>query len=186
MQKPGGRETPTNIGVSHNFGAQMKAARAKAAMTQAALQARLQDGFGIKLDTSGITRTEAGQREPRLSEVLAISVILGLDLNDFTPAQDLNRLMGDLIKQMLESRETLHKVLESFDQIAEHVTANPASLGSETLADVLKRQLDGFEKTLDRRRASDSGRPKRPDTMNDKLRSQVLSAVIAELPHSWR
>jgi transcriptional regulator with XRE-family HTH domain len=181
MQKQGGRETPTDIGVSHNFGARMKAARAKAAMTQAALQARLQDGFGIKLDTSGITRTEAGSREPRLSEVLAISVILGLELNDFTPAQDLNRLMSDLTQQMLESRETLSAVLETVDQIAEYATKNPASIGDDTLADVLNRHLGGFKKTLERRPASNSGKAKKTDTANGKLKGQVVSAVTAGL-----
>jgi transcriptional regulator with XRE-family HTH domain len=181
MQKQGGRETPTNIGVSHNFGAQMKAARAKAAMTQAALQARLQDGFGIKLDTSGITRTEAGSREPRLSEVLAISVILGLELNDFTPAQDLNRLVSDLTQQLLESRKTLLDVLESVDQIADYATKNPASLGDDTLANVLNRHLDGFKKTLERRPASNSGKAKETDTANGKLKGQVVSAVTASL-----
>jgi transcriptional regulator with XRE-family HTH domain len=186
MQNPGGHETPTSMGAIHNFGDQMKAARAKRAITQAALQHRLQDDFGIGLDTSGITRIEAGQREPRLNEALAIAAILGLELKDLTPALDLNRLTSDLSQQMLESREALLSVLQLVDQIAEYATNHPASLGVETLATVLKRQLDGFSKTLERHPAPDGGRQKKPDTRSAKLKSQVLSAVIAELPHSSR
>lgn len=182
MQKQGAREAPTNIGAIHNFGRQMKAARAKKGITQAALEDRLQDDFGLGLDTSGITRIEAGTREPRLSEVLAISAILSLELNDLTPALDLNRLMSDLTQQMLESRGTLLAVLESVDQIIDHATKHPASLGDDTLATVLKRQLDGFKKTLERRPAAVGGRPKRPDTVSNRLKSQVLAAVIADLP----
>ena len=186
MQKSGGRETPTNAGVSHNFGSQMKTARAKKAITQAALEARLQDEFDIGLDTSGITRIEAGQREPRLSEVIAIAAILGLELNDLAPALDLNRLMSDLSLQMLESREALLALLQSVDQIADYAAKNPASLGDDTMAIVLKRHLDGFKKTLERRPASNSGKPKQTAAKNDRLKSQVLSAVIADLPVSSR
>ena len=155
-------------------------------MTQAALEDRLQDDYGIKLDTSGITRTEAGTREPRLSEVIAIAAILGLELNDLTPALGLNRLMSDLSQQMLESREALLTLLHSVDQIVEYASKHPTSLGDDTLANVLKRHLDGFKKTLERRPASNSGKAKKTDTANGKLKSQVVSAVTAELPVSSR
>jgi hypothetical protein len=186
MQKSSGRETPTNMGVSHNFSNQMKAARAKAAMTQAVLDARLKNGFGIKLGTSGVTRIEAGTRDPRLSEALAIAAVLGLELNDLAPAQDLNRLMSDLTQKLIESRETLLAVLESVDQIADYAAKNPASLGDDTLAEFLKRQIDGFKKKLERRPAANSGKQKKPVTSSDKLKSQVLAAVIADLPVNSR
>ena len=186
MQKQRGSEAPPGVGVRHNFGDRMKTARAKAAMTQAALQTRLRDDFDIGLDTSGITRIEAGQREPRLSEVIAIAAILGLELNDLAPALDLNRLISALSHQMLESREALLALLQSVDQIADYAAKNPASLGDDTLATVLKRHLDGFKKTLERRPASNSGKPRQATTPNEKLKSQVLSAVIADLPVSSR
>ena len=74
-------------------------------MTQAQLATRLEDEFDIKLDTSGITRIEAGRREPRLSEALAIAQILGLDLTTARPTpSDLEPYMRKFNEQMHQSR----------------------------------------------------------------------------------
>jgi transcriptional regulator with XRE-family HTH domain len=110
----------------------MKAERVHAGMTQAELAKRIEDEFEIKLDTSGITRIEAGQREPRLSEALAIAEILGLELADATPSESpIEPLLRALTDQLYASREHLLTVLETVDElttVARREIADPKSL----------------------------------------------------------
>lgn len=127
----------------HRFGSRMKAERVHAGMTQAELAKRIEDEFEIKLDTSGITRIEAGQREPRLSEALAIAEILGLELADAGPSEsELEPLLRTLTDQLFTSRGQLLTVLETVDEItnvARREIADPKSLPK-----LITEELEGF------------------------------------------
>ena len=69
MQPPEREASARRAEVGSAFGDRAKSARLRAGLTQQ----QLCDRLGNSLDTSAITRIEAGQREPRLSEALAIA-----------------------------------------------------------------------------------------------------------------
>ena len=85
-------------------------------------QVRLQELLaqrGVLIDTSGITRIEAEEREPRLSEALAISEILGFGLSNLmTPASE-SDVIRDVRQLIEESRGTLLKLLRALDRTAD-------------------------------------------------------------------
>lgn len=132
QNKEGRRPDSASKRTRHLFGTRMKSERVHAGMTQAELAKRIADEFEIKLDTSGITRIEAGQREPRLSEALAIAEILGLELADAGPSESqLEPLLRTLTDQLYSSREQLLTVLETVDEVtnvARREIADPKSL----------------------------------------------------------
>ena len=98
------------------FGRRMKAARADAGLTQAELQELLKER-GAPLDTSAITRLEAGRREPRLSEALAIAATLGFGLTDLAaPATEIDAYMSEVRQLMEQSRAALLDLLRSVDK----------------------------------------------------------------------
>lgn len=110
--------------ISRAFGQRTKAARMDAGLTQAQLQDRLASR-GIKIDSSGLTRIEAGQREPRLSEALAIAGVLGFGLaNLVTPAPSLETYMNEVRRLAEQSRETLLQLLSSVDKAADLLGPN--------------------------------------------------------------
>jgi len=107
--------------ISRIFGQRTKAARLEAGLTQAQLQDRLASR-GIKIDSSGLTRIEAGQREPRLSEALALADLLGFGLTNLVaPNPSLETYMNEVRRLMDESRETLLQLLRSVDKAADLV-----------------------------------------------------------------
>lgn len=175
MQKSGAVEATTGE-VLHNFGEQMKAARGRAGMAQASLQDLLWDGFGIKLDTSGITRMEAGQREPRLSEALAIGAVLGLELSDLASGpRDLNRQLGNIAGLLSQARESVAALLQSADQLTEYAKENPDTLGGEKLENLVSQVIDRVRTEIHvpakpTRKSSGAG---------DKLKRQLLAAITA-------
>lgn len=105
--------------ISRVFGQRTKAARLEAGLTQAQLQDQLASR-GIKIDSSGLTRIEAGQREPRLSEALALADILGFGLTNLvTPNAGLESYMNEVRRLVEQSRETLLQLLSSVDKAAD-------------------------------------------------------------------
>ena len=113
MQKA---RTPAANAMAAAFGQRMKNARADAGLTQAELQQLLTER-GVPLDTSAITRLEAGGREPRLNEALAIAGTLGFGLTDLAaPATDVDAYMVEVRRLMEESREALLNLLHSVDR----------------------------------------------------------------------
>jgi len=62
-----------------SFGATMRRRRQDAGLSQRALAQRLIE-LGVTIDQATITRMESGQREPRLSEAVAIAEFLQFDL----------------------------------------------------------------------------------------------------------
>ncbi|WP_045821461.1 helix-turn-helix domain-containing protein [Williamsia herbipolensis] len=61
------------------FGSTMRRRRLDAGLSQRALSQRLIE-LGVTIDQAAITRMESGQREPRLSEAIAIAEFLQFDL----------------------------------------------------------------------------------------------------------
>ena len=113
MQKP---RTPAADAMAAAFGQRMKAARLEAGLTQAELQQRLAER-GVPLDTSAITRLEAGGREPRLTEALAIAATLGFGLTDLAaPATEIDAYMTEVRQLMEQSRAALLDLLRSVDK----------------------------------------------------------------------
>lgn len=105
--------------VSRVFGQRTRAARIDAGLTQAQLQERLASR-GIKIDSSGLTRIEAGQREPRLSEALALADVLGFGLASLvTSNPGLDSYMNEVRRLVEQSRETLLQLLSSVDKAAD-------------------------------------------------------------------
>src|ERR1700751_184372 len=143
MQTKGKQTVSSSEAVGRNFGERAKAARIEAGMTQAQLQERLGAEFGLNLDTSGITRIEAGQREPRLSEALAIAAILDFGLNNLTPpGPDLDFYGSSVTELMHESRETLLKTLQAVDEVTWSVRLNPGCTGDGGVEGVFHNEFE--------------------------------------------
>lgn len=143
QNRDGRRADSASKRTRHLFGTRMKAERVHAGMTQAELAKRIEDEFEIKLDTSGITRIEAGQREPRLSEALAIAEILGLELADAGPSESqLEPLLRNLTDQLYSSREQLLAVLETVDEVT--VVARREIADPKSLPKLLTEELEWF------------------------------------------
>src|SRR5689334_11731469 len=150
MQSPEQQSMASGDAVGRTFGERAKAARIEAGITQVQLQERLEAEFGIKLDSSGITRIEAGQREPRLSEALAIAAILDFGLNNLTPTgPDLDFYVSGVTELMHESRETLLKLLRSVDQVTQFVQLNPGCIGDGGLERVFQNEFQWFRQEVE-------------------------------------
>src|ERR1700722_4238666 len=149
MQTEGKQTVSSSEAVGRNFGERAKDALIEAGMTQVQLQERLGAEFGLNLDTSGITRIEAGQREPRLSEALAIAAILDFGINNLTPtAPDLDFYMSHLRELMHESRETLLTLLRSVDQVTEFVQRNPGCVGDDGIEGTFQNEFEWFRQEV--------------------------------------
>jgi transcriptional regulator with XRE-family HTH domain len=136
--------------VSRAFAHRAKAARNQAGLTQAQLSQRLEAEFGVKLDTSAITRIEAGQREPRLSEALAIAEILHFGFHRLTPlGADLDFHLAGVSRLMDQSREILARLLRSVEPVTEFVNRCPDCLGDRSLADVFQEEFESFRKHVE-------------------------------------
>jgi transcriptional regulator with XRE-family HTH domain len=175
------------VQVGHTFAERAKTSRIEAGMTQVQLQQRLEAEFGIKLDTSGITRIEAGQREPRLSEAIAIARVLDLGFNDFAvTGPDLDFYMSRVVELMHESRETLLKLLRSVDQVTEFVQRNPNCLGDDTLVGIFKKEFEWFTQHVDQEPLVREDQQSlkfavTADKSDERLKRQLLRVVTADL-----
>ena len=111
-------QTPESEALTQAFGQRAKAARDKQGVSQAQLQEQLAER-GVMIDSSGITRLESGEREPRLSEALAISEIFGFGLTNLMTPTPENDVVRDVRQLMEESRESLLKLPRALDHAAE-------------------------------------------------------------------
>lgn len=134
--------------VSSTFADRAKAARLRAGLTQQQLSDRLRNESEVLLDTSAITRIEAGQREPRLSEALAIAQVLQFGLNNLVPRADLDFYMSDVERLMDESRAALVKMLRSVDPVLDYVRRNPDCLGDDRLEDRFREVFEWFRRRV--------------------------------------
>lgn len=85
MQKARAMTQPTPE--PDTFGRRVRAARERAGWTQQQLADAL-GRYGLKVDTSAITRIENGSRDPRLSEAESIANAFGLGLAELIPKGD--------------------------------------------------------------------------------------------------
>ena len=182
MQASGDQAPALNDEVSTTFAERAKAARLRAGLTQQQLSDRLRHEAGVLLDTSAITRIEAGQREPRLGEALAFARVLGFGLNNLVPRADLDFYMSDVERLMDESRTALVKLLQSVDPVVDFVRRNPECLGDGRLDDRFREVVEWFHQRVSR---EDFGHEDQ-QTLNfavttnrtdEKLKRQLLRAV---------
>lgn len=160
------------------FGDRAKQARLRAGLTQQ----QLCDRLGNSLDTSAITRIEAGQREPRLSEALAIARELGFELDDLAPQANLDAYLRDLTRSMEKSRAALVTMLRSVDPVIDFVRRNPDCLGGDRLEDRVRQVAESFRHRV----SPDDVEYDNPQTLNvaitttrtdERLKRQLLRAV---------
>jgi transcriptional regulator with XRE-family HTH domain len=161
--------------VTATFAARAKAARLRSGLTQQQLCARLLKETGVDLDTSAITRIEAGQREPRLGEALAIGRVLGFGLNNLVPRADLDFYLSDVERLLKESRAALIRMVKSVDPVIEYVRANPSSLGDKRLDDRFRETIEWFQQSASRDELKNIAIT--TNRTDEKLKRQLLRAV---------
>jgi transcriptional regulator with XRE-family HTH domain len=148
MQTSGRRRSPLNDEVSRTFAERAKAARLRAGLTQQQVCDRLEEEAEVELDTSAITRIEAGQREPRLGEALAIAQVLGFALDNLVPRAELDFYMSDVKRLMDESRTALVNMVRSVDPVIDFVRRNPGCLGDDRLEDRFHEIVERFHQQV--------------------------------------
>lgn len=167
------------------FGEQAKQSRLRAGLTQQQLSDRLHHEAGVSLDTSAITRIEAGQREPRLGEAIAIAKVLEFGLDDLVPRSDLDFYISEVNQLMNESRAALIKMIRSVDPLVEFVRQNPSCLGDgsfdELFAEVIERfyQRVSLENIGSNHPAADFAIT--TSRADERLKRQLLRAVSDEI-----
>ncbi len=181
MQASGDPLTALSDEVSSTFAERAKAGRLRAGLTQQQLSDRLRNEAGVLLDTSAITRIEAGQRDPRLGEALAIARVLEFGLNNLVPRADLDFYLSDVERLMDESRLALVKMLRSVDPVIDFVRQNPECLGDDRLEDRFRDVVEWFHPRVSQ---EDLGHEERPlnfaittNRTDEKLKRQLLRAV---------
>jgi transcriptional regulator with XRE-family HTH domain len=186
MQTSSRRRSPLNDEVSRTFAERAKAARLRAGLTQQQLCDRLEEEAEVELDTSAITRIEAGQREPRLGEALAIARVLGFGLDNLVPRAELDVYLSDVKRLMDESRAALVTMLRSVDPIVDFVRGNPDHLGDDRLEDRFHEVIEWFHRRVSHEDFGhgDQGPLNFAVTTNrtdEKLKRQLLRAVSDEI-----
>jgi transcriptional regulator with XRE-family HTH domain len=186
MQTRGHQSPAFNDEVSSTFAERAKAARLRAGLTQQQLSDRLRNESEVLLDTSAITRIEAGQREPRLGEALAIAQVLEFGLNNLVPRADLDFYMSDVERLMDESRAALVKMIRSVDPVVDFVRRNPDCLGDDRLEDRFREVFEWFHQRVAHEDVGheDQGPLNFAITTNrtdEKLKRQLLRAVNEDI-----
>ena len=175
MQTPESRSPSPEDQVISTFAARAKSARLRAGLTQQQLSKRLEDETSVTLDTSAITRIEAGQREPRLGEALAIAKVLNFGLNNLVPRVDLDFYLSDVERFMKESRAALVRMVKAVDPLIEFVQANPSCLGDDRLEDRLREIAEDFGKSSARDELTNIAIT--TNRTDERIKRQLLRAV---------
>ncbi len=157
------------------FAERAKSARLRSGLTQQQLSDRLRTETGVVLDTSAITRIEAGQREPRLGEALAIARVLSFGLNNLVPRVDLDFYLSDVERLMDESRAALIRMVKSVDPVLEFIQANPSSLGGDRLDDRFREIVGWFQQRASREELKNIAIT--TNRTDERLKRQLLRAV---------
>jgi transcriptional regulator with XRE-family HTH domain len=183
MQTFGDEPPALNDEVSSNFAERAKAARLRAGLTQQQLSDRLRTEAHVVLDTSAITRIEAGQREPRLGEALAIARVLEFGLNNLVAREDLDFYLSDVDRLMDESRAALVRMLRAVDPVVDFVRRNPDSLGDDSLDDRFRRVVEWFHRRVSHEDFVPGDEPATNIAVargrtDERLKRQLLRAVI--------
>lgn len=119
--------------MNRDFGEAMREARAHLGISQRKLAELLED-LGMKIDPSAITRIEKGQREPKFTEAVAISDVLGIQLGNFSysPTAIFQSHMAAATVNMSEARRAIISAGRSINRAVE-------SLSDEAEQQLLKR-----------------------------------------------
>lgn len=116
------------VSVQHTFGSAVEKHRKRLGLTFRAFSEAIHEATGVSIDSGGLNRIESGQREPRLSEALAIAQTLGVSLGELTGTRDSNvwylveRMKMDLGRVLVEienfnnSYYDLGDVLEGYSE----------------------------------------------------------------------
>lgn len=155
-------------------------------MTQQQLSDRLQHESGVSLDTSAITRIEAGQREPRLGEAIAIAQVLEFGLDELAPRSDLDSYISEINQSMNESRAALVKMIRSVDPLVEFVRQNPSCLGDGSLEELFEEVIERFYHRVSPENFGSGDRPtanfaSTTSRADERLKRQLLRAVSDEI-----
>jgi transcriptional regulator with XRE-family HTH domain len=175
VQTPGSRSPSHEDQVVSAFADRAKAARLRAGLTQQQLSKRLKDETQVTLDTSAITRIEAGQREPRLGEALAIAKVLNFGLNNLVPRVDLDLYLSDVEQFMTESRAALVRMVNAVDPLIEFVQENPSCLGDGRLEDRLREIAEDLGQSSARDELTNVAIT--TNRTDERLKRQLLRAV---------
>jgi transcriptional regulator with XRE-family HTH domain len=175
VQTPESRPPSSEDQVISTFADRAKSARLGAGLTQQQLSDRLDAETPVTLDTSAITRIEAGQREPRLGEALAIAKVLSFGLNNLVPQVDLDFYLSDVERLMNESRAALVRMVKSVDPLIEFVQANPSCLGEDRIEDRIREIVAYFGESAARDELSNIAIT--TNRTEEKLKRQLLRAV---------
>lgn len=90
--------------MNQTFSDVLKSARSDAGLTQRALADALKER-GVQVDQAAVARMEKGEREPKLSEAIAISETLGFSLADIGKSENTNLVkLHSLIDQLRDHR----------------------------------------------------------------------------------
>ena len=174
--------------VDIQFGEMLKTARADLGWSQRRLAEVLQKS-GLKIDPSAITRIETGQREPKLTEAVAIANLLGLDLDTltYTHSGDFRRGIALVLDNLIESRKSALRAMNAVDLALAGATVEaeqeiiPVSK-YDSAVDILKRQVELFYEMVDqdKQKGGPNFAPLHGGVDNDIKRS-VIDAITHKI-----
>lgn len=109
--------------MNRDFGEAMREARTHLGISQRKLAELLED-LGMKIDPSAITRIEKGQREPKFTEAVAISDVLGIQLSNFSysPTAIFQSHMAAAISNMSDARHAIISAGRSINRAVESLS----------------------------------------------------------------
>ena len=141
------------------FAKHMLESRERQGMSQAALARRLYDEFGIKLDSSGITRIERhakraeGARSLRLTEALAIAKILGEDINRMLqPSVSLKERRSRVFAELEDAISAVEAAEAHRDRIRDELRSIDSEIERQEQQRTAEQQLKEAEQEVERLR----------------------------------
>lgn len=171
------------------FAETMREARTKLKLSQKGLA----DVLGM--DRSAITRIESGERDPRLSEAVAIASALGFYLQGFAePGIDTYTVHLDRIKHsMIEARKAALDALIGVDSLLDSIGASEDKiiqiLGTDSLDEGLRLVIGGIADDLESGEGNLLGQEPAQtywDPMTKEIKEEVLRGITGSILRSER